>query len=93
MKMRVQTANGGPLNLRASTSTSSSLLGTIPNNTTIDVTAVNASWYQTTYNGKTGFVMSKYLTSDSSSTPNREKLQAIYNSLKEILNLIEKALS
>lgn len=92
MKMKVQTANGGPLNLRASTSTSSSLLGTIPNNTTLEVTAVNASWYQTTYNGKTGYVMAKYLVSESSDTPNREKLQAIYDSLKEALNLIEKAL-
>ena len=92
MKMRVHTANGGPLNLRASTSTSSTLLGTIPNNTVIDVTAVNASWYQTTYNDKIGFVMSKYLVSNSSDSTNREKLQAIYDSLKEALNLIEKAL-
>ena len=93
MTMKVHTANGGVLNLRASTSTSSALLATIPNGTTLEVTSVNSNWYQTTYNDKTGYVMAKYLISTSSDTPNRDKLQAIYNSLKETLNLIEKALS
>jgi len=92
MKMKVRTANGGPLNLRESTSTSSALLATIPNYTVLEVSIVNNSWYKTTYNNKTGYVMSKYLVSDSSDSPNREKLQAIYDSLKEALNLIEKAL-
>ena len=92
MIMVVKTSNKGPLNLRASTSTSSKLLAAIPYGTKLEVTAVNANWYKTTYNNNEGYVMAQYLA-NVENTYDRSKLQAIYESLKETLNLIEKAMS
>ena len=87
MIMYVKTQNGGTLNLRQSTSTSSEILAQISNGAKLDVEKANDTWSKTTYNGKTGFVMTKYLIEEDNA-----KLQAIYNSLKETLALIEKAL-
>lgn len=54
---------GGALNLRASASTSSTRLTQIPNRTNIVVSDYggNASWYCTTYNNYSGFVLKKYV--------------------------------
>lgn len=53
------------LNLRSSTSASSTRLATIPYNTTIRVTSYTTAngydWGKTTYNGKTGWVAMKYV--------------------------------
>lgn len=53
------------LNLRSSTSDSSTRLTTIPCNTTIGVTSYKTAngydWGKTTYNGKTGWVAMKYV--------------------------------
>ena len=92
MIMVVKTSNKGPLNLRASTSTSSKLLAAIPYGTKLDVTTVNANWYKTKYNNHEGYVMAQYMA-NVENTYDRSKLQAIYESLKETLNLIEKAMS
>ena len=55
---------GGGLNLRASASTTATLLIQIPNNTQIVVSdySGNTSWYCTTYSGYSGFVMKQYVT-------------------------------
>lgn len=91
MTMKVHTTNGGPLNLRASTSTSSELRGTIPNGTKLEVEKINDTWSKTSYNNKEGYVMSKYLTSINDSI-SKSDLQRIYNSLSETLKLIDEVL-
>lgn len=48
------------LNLRKSASTSSSIIGIIPNGTKLKVTSVSGSWGKTTYKGKTGWVALQY---------------------------------
>ena len=93
MTMRVNTANGGTLNLRKSPTGSSMILTQIPNGTKLEVEKENDTWVKTTYNNVTGYVMTKYL-SEVNSTSNLDKagLQAIYDSLKTTLSMIEKIL-
>ena len=62
----VTTAN---VNLRKSASTSSSILDTIPKNTTIQVISKsNSGWYKVKYKGNTGYVSSKYIDLDGDNT-------------------------
>lgn len=92
MIVYVKTQNGGTLNLRQSTSSSSAIIAQIPNNTRLDAEKVNESWMKTTYKDKTGFVMTKYLAEPTADGADKTKLQAIYSSLKSTLELIEDAL-
>ena len=55
----VTTAN---LNLRVEASTSSKIITTIPKGQTIEIVEkLNSGWYKVNYNGKTGYVSSKYV--------------------------------
>ena len=55
----VTTAN---LNLRVKASTSSKIITTIPKGQTIEIIEkLNSGWYKVNYNGKTGYVSSKYV--------------------------------
>ena len=64
----VTTAN---LNFRKDTSTSSSIIATIPKNTTINIVDKSISgWYKVEYNGNTGYVSSSYVTINGSGTNN-----------------------
>lgn len=56
------TVTGGGLNLRLYPSTAASSPVQIPNNKNITVQKHNDSWSSTTYDGHSGFVMSKFLT-------------------------------
>ena len=62
------TVRGGALNMRASTSTSSTRLVQIPNGTalTVNLVAGSPNWMSTSYAGYTGFVLAQYvaITSD-----------------------------
>ena len=54
------------LNLRASDSSSSTLLGTVPEGTTLSTTYKTSNgWFQVTYSGKTGFVSGNYLVTEA----------------------------
>lgn len=55
--------NGGSLNMRSSASSGASIIKTIPNNTVLTVTYTykTDTWYKTTYGGKTGYVMGKFM--------------------------------
>ena len=55
----------GPLNLRKSPTTDSNRIASIPNGETIEVLDVDGDWAKATYNGKTGFVMTKFLRIES----------------------------
>ena len=50
------------LNLRSSNTTSSDILVTIPNNTTISITGFKGNWGATSYSGKNGYVCMDYVT-------------------------------
>ena len=62
------TVTGGGLNLRLYPSTSASSPIQIPNGTALTVQTHNATWSSTTYKGYSGFVMTQYLTINSSGT-------------------------
>ncbi len=59
------------LNFRKSASSSSSILATIPRNTTIEIIDKSSSgWYKVKYKGNTGYVSSKYVTLNNNNTNN-----------------------
>ncbi len=58
---------GGSLNLRQEASTDSNVLGQYPSGTWVSVLSASDGWSKVNVNGKTGYVMSKYLTNASSS--------------------------
>lgn len=93
MTVQVKTQNGGTLNLRQSTSTSSAILAQIPNGTKLEAEKVNDTWSKVTFKNKTGFVVSQYLSEiTTNSTVTKEDLQRIYNDLKTALATIESIL-
>lgn len=55
--------NGKSLNMRSSASSGASIVKTIPNNTVLTVTYTykTDTWYRTTYDGVTGYVMGKFM--------------------------------
>ncbi len=59
-KARVQTT-GGTLTLRQTQSTGAKALRYIPNLTVLSVSEKGSTWCKTTYNGKTGYVLTSYL--------------------------------
>ena len=56
------TTTGGSLNLRETPDQKGRVISTIPYGTWVTVTARGTSWCQITYNGMTGYVMSRYLS-------------------------------
>lgn len=58
---RVSTSNGGYLNLRAYASDSARVIDKIDNGTTMTLLAYGDVWSQVVYNGKTGYVMTRFL--------------------------------
>ncbi len=63
------TASGG-LNLRDTPSSTGKILMTIPQGTTINLAAQQGQWYQTTYQGQTGWVSANYVTIVSATQSN-----------------------
>lgn len=56
------------LNLRLTAASWSSVLTTIPNGATVKYVSRYGSWYKVSYNGKTGYVASQYLTATGAPT-------------------------
>ena len=50
------------LNVRASPSTSATVLGSLSKGPTVTLNAKTGSWYQITFNGKTGYVSASYIS-------------------------------
>lgn len=93
MKMYVSTANRGPLNMRAASSSAAKIIAQIPYNTEVEVEKINDEWMLVSYNGKQGYCMSKFLVSSASPTPvSKEDLQNIYNDLHQALETIKNIL-
>ncbi len=67
----VVSTTGGSLKFRAKASTASSVIvyAYIPNGTRLEIKSRGSTWCTAVYNGKTGYVMTEYLTFDQSKTP------------------------
>ena len=90
-KLVVTATSGKTVNMRTQPSTSSSIIQSIPIATEVElVEKTSDAWYKIEYAGKQGYMMAKYLKSQT--TISQEDIRAIYNSLRETLTLIEKIL-
>ena len=58
---KVTASSGSTVNMRASASTSAKILSSIAIGQIVDVTGTSGDWSQITWNGKSGYMMSKYL--------------------------------
>lgn len=78
---------GGTLNLRAEPSANSARLTGIPEGAKVNVLASDGTWSNVTYNGITGYVMSKYLKEEKgvSITLSQDNAIALYEALKASL--------
>lgn len=85
---KVSTGSSQRLNLRSSRSTSSKIILSIPNGTSLKVTDIKSSWGKTTYKGKTGYVSTKYLTTIKSSRSIKNEAKAT-DTADDKLGLIE----
>ena len=90
MTVYVDTVNKGTVNMRAEPSRAGTILVQIPYKTQLEAEYVNSTWSKVTYNGKTGYVMTEFLSNGKSVT--KSDLQQIYDSLKATLATIEKVL-
>ena len=54
------------LNVRSGPGSGYELLFTLNNNATVDIIGKSGSWYQISYNGRTGYVSSEYIVIDES---------------------------
>ena len=91
MTVYVNTANKGTVNLREKPEKTSKVLAQIPYHTTLEVEYVDSTWSKTVYNGKTGYVMTEFLSSGKAIT--KSDLQAIYDSLQSTLDLVKKIIN
>lgn len=87
MIVYVKTANKGTLNLRAIPK--GSIVAQIPYGTKLDAES-EGEWSKVTYNGKTGYVKTEFLT--TSETITKQDLQNVYDSLQQALKTIENIL-
>lgn len=65
----IVSTTGGTLNLRENASENASVLLQIPNTSALDLIEKGGSWCKVSYNGTTGYVMTKFITILSSSAP------------------------
>ena len=87
----VTTTSGNTVNLRAKPSTNASVLGRVPVKEKVQLLEKTSSdWYKVQYGELTGYMMSKFLKTNSKIS--QEDLRDVYNQLKETLALIEKIL-
>ena len=61
--------NGSPINFRAAKSTKATLIDTIPQGETVEILASEGDWKKVRWNGKVGYIMSKFLVADDSDIP------------------------
>ncbi len=57
----VVTPRGGPVNLRSEPSTSSAVVGLVPNGATVTVYSEVPGWYVVNYNGAEGYISAQYV--------------------------------
>lgn len=69
-------SSDGSLNIRATASSSGTLLGSIPSGTYVMVTSISGNWAYVTYNGVSGYVYTSYLKDGGQATVSAPKLSA-----------------
>lgn len=67
-------SSDGSLNIRATASSSGTLLGSIPSGTYVMVTSISGNWAYVTYNGVSGYVYTSYLKDGGQATVSAPKL-------------------
>lgn len=87
--MIVITENRGKLNMRERPSSTSAVLAQIPYLAEVSAESYNTEWSKVSYDGKTGYVMNKFLTEN---TITKDELKSIYNKLNECLKLISEVI-
>lgn len=60
---------GGALNLRETASLEARVLGQYPTGTLVEIIKAGSEWHQVSVNGKSGYMMAKYLNQAEGSTP------------------------
>jgi len=68
---KVVATSGKTVNMRKSASTSASIITVVGVGQTVDVMAVTGDWSQITWNGKTGYMQSKFLEKINGSEENK----------------------
>ena len=87
---RVATKSGS-LYLRKTRNDSSKILSSIPQNTVITLLSKGSKWCKATYDGKTGYVMTKFLAFDGGSQPAAAKSSAPAKTARETLKELKVA--
>lgn len=90
MKMYIDTANQGYVNMRERPAKSSAVVTRIPYMAQLDATPVDDMWSEVHYNNKKGYVMTEFLSKDKIIT--YSDLQAVRDKLSDTLRLINKIL-
>ena len=75
---------GSPINLRASASTSAKIIETIPQNSSATLLGTDGSWSKIKYEGKTGYVMTKFVGSSDIPTSNNPATPDGYILVKKV---------
>ena len=72
----INLTTGDTLNVRSGTNSSTSILGTLSNGATVNITGKDKTtgWYRINFNGKTGFVSDKYIQIVADSNTNIEAM-------------------
>ena len=76
------------VNFRSQPNTSSSVLASFANGTTVSVTGISGGWYQVTYGGQTGYVHPDYLTFTASVDPESGAASAQTNTITPSSNVV-----
>lgn len=93
MTFYVNTPNQGSLNMRELPQTKCSVLYKIPNGTAVEG-ETTGEWTRVSYQGETGYVMTKFLSTEvqPSNVITKEDLRKVYDGLQTVLKTIENIL-
>ena len=89
MTAYVKTANKGSLNLREKPN--GKVLAQIPNGEKLEAQS-EGEWSKVSYNGKTGYVKTEFLSISQDKIITKEDLKKVYDSLQQALKTIETIL-
>lgn len=80
------------VNLRAEANTSSSILASLANGTSVTLGAKENGWYKVTVNGKTGYIKADYITTSVSSSTNMASYSGLSAKRTAVLDYAAKFL-
>lgn len=87
-KAKVFANSGSSVNLRMNPSDKATILAKVPIGSTVDVLIESPDWYQIRYNNYTGYMMSKFLRKNETTTQQNNSVE-----LKQIKEYLESALA